>query len=187
MDASMTVLLRRLEALERSNHRLKSLVACVGLALAAAALMGQVRPTTTTIEAQEFVVKDANGAARARLGTSAGLVSLNLLHDAGRASLVVSANKAQGAHLALADTTGKIKGLVMLNEQAVGMYLSPVDATGAPRSPRAVFEVHAQGPGGFAVYDRNGHARALVGAIAEDGNSIAVIQDGNGAITWRAP
>jgi hypothetical protein len=40
---------------------------------------------------------------------------------------------------------------------------------------------------GFAVYDRNGHARALVGAIAEDGSSVAVIQDGNGAVTWKAP
>jgi hypothetical protein len=188
MDAStIAVLLRRLEAVERSNRRLKALAACVGLALIAATLMGQVRPGSPTVEAQEFVVKDASGAVRARLGTSAGLVSLNLLHDAGRASLVVSANKAQGAHLALADTTGKIKGLLMLNEQAVGMYLSPVDATGAPRSPRAVFEVHTQGPGGFAVYDRNGHTRALVGAISEDGSSVAVIQDQNGTVTWRAP
>jgi hypothetical protein len=47
--------------------------------------------------------------------------------------------------------------------------------------------VHTQGPGGFAVYDRNGHTRALVGAIAEDGTSIAVIQDKDGGVTWKAP
>jgi hypothetical protein len=132
-------------------------------------------------------VKDARGVVRARLGASAGLVSLNLVHDAGRASLVVTGNKAQGAHLALADTQGKIKGLVMMNEQTVGMYLSPVDATGEPRSPRAIFEVNSQGPGGFAVFDRHGARRALVGAIAEDGSSVAVIQDGSGTVTWRAP
>jgi len=191
MDASMIPdLVRRLEAVERSNRRLKALAACVGLALTAVVLMGQARPaapTAATLEAQEFVVKDATGTVRARLGTTATGASLNLIHDAGRASLVVSSNKAQGSHLALADPTGKIKGLLLLSEQAIGMYLSPVDATGAPKSPRAVFEVHSQGPGGFAVYDRNGHARALVGAIAEDGTSVAVIQDKDGAVTWRAP
>ena len=191
MDASMIPdLTRRLEAVERSNRRLKALAACVGLALTAVVLMGQARPAAPiaqTVEAQEFVVKDASGVVRARLGTAPTGASLNLFHEAGRASLVVAANKAQGAHLALADTSGKIKGLMLLSEQAIGMYLSPVDATGAPKSPRAVFEVHTQGPGGFAVYDRNGHTRALVGAIAEDGTSVAVIQDKDGGVTWKAP
>jgi hypothetical protein len=157
------------------------------LALAAAALMGQARATPVTVEAQEFVVKDPSGTVRARLGTSPGGASLNLLHDAGRASLVASPNKEQGTHLAFADVTGKIKGLFVLNQEAVGLYLSPVDATGAPRAPRAVFEVHNGGQGGFAVYDRNGNARALVGAIANDGTAVAVIQDRDGAITWKAP
>ena len=188
MDAStIAVLLRRLESVERSHRRLKAVVACVGLAVAAAVLMGQVRPGGTTIEAQEFVVKDAAGAVRARLGAGPGVVSLNLIHDTGRSSLVVSANKAQGPHLALADAAGKIKGLVLLSEEAVGMYLSPVDATGAPSSSRAIFEINRQGPGGFALYDRNGRVRAWLGAVADDGTSAAVIQDNNGAVTWKAP
>jgi hypothetical protein len=184
---ALSVLLRRLDALERNNRRLKALAAGVGLAIAAAALMGQARPAPVIVEAQEFVVKDPSGTVRARLGASASGASLQLNHDSGRASLVASANKAQGTHLALADAAGKIKGLVVLNQEAVGVYLSPVDATGSPRAPRAVFEVHNGGQGGFAVYDRNGHARALVGAIADDGASVAVIQDKDGAISWKAP
>lgn len=188
MDAStMTVLMQRLEHLERSHRRFKAAAACALLGLAAVVLMGQARPPAQTIEAQEFVVKDPTGAVRARLGAQATGASLHLYHEAGRATLMVSSGKAQGAHLSLADTTGKIKGLLLLNQETVGMYLSPVDATGPPRAPRVVFEVLNQGTGGFAVYDRNGQTRALLGAIAEDGTSVGVVQDKEGAVVWRAP
>jgi hypothetical protein len=185
MDASTeTTLMNRLERLERSNRRLKSLTAC---GLLAVAVMGQARPVPQSIEAQEFLVKDPGGTVRARLGTYTAGASLNLYHEAGRATLMVSGSRAQGAHLSLADATGKIKGLVLLNAETVGMYLSPVDATGPPRSPRVVFEAQSSGTGGFAVYDRNGQTRALFGAIAEDGTSVGVVQDREGAVMWRAP
>lgn len=188
MDAStQTTVMQRLERLERSNRRLKSITACVLIALVAVAVMGQARPVPQSIEAQEFLVKDPSGAVRARLGAYAAGASLNLYHEAGRATLMVSGTKAQGAHLSLADASGKIKGLVVLNQETVGMYLSSVDATGPPRAPRVVFEVQNTGTGGFAVYDRNGQTRALLGAIAEDGTSVGIVQDKEGAVVWRAP
>lgn len=188
MDAStVTTLMERLERLERSNRRLKSITACGLVALLAVAVMGQARPVPQSIEAQEFLVKDPGGTVRARLGTYTAGASLNLYHEAGRATLMVSGSKAQGAHLSLADGTGKIKGLVLLNPETVGMYLSPVDATGPPRAPRVVFEVQNSGTGGFAVYDRSGQTRALLGAITEDGTSVGVVQDKEGAVMWRAP
>lgn len=188
MDASIIpILMQRLERLERSNRRLKALAACVLVGLAAVLLMGQARPALQTIEAQEFIVKDANGNIRARLGNYAAGASLNLYQESGRASLVASGTRGQGAHLSLADATGKIKGLFLLSQEAVGVYLSPVDATGPPRSPRVVLEALAQGSGGFAVYDRAGQMRALMGAIADDGNAIAVVQDKEGKAAWKAP
>jgi hypothetical protein len=188
MDASViSVLLQRVERAERIQRRFTAVATCLVVAAVAAAIMGQARPVTQTIEAQEFVVKDASGTVRARLGASASGVSLQLSHDAGRASLVVSANKAQGAHLSLADVAGKIKGLVVLNQETVGVYLSPADATGVPHASRVVFEVQNHGTGGLAVYDQNGQVRALLGAIAEDGTSVAVIQNKEGAIAWKAP
>ena len=82
MDVSMIpVLMQRLDKLERSNRRLKlsGLVVLVGLV--AFGLMGQARPPLQTVEAQEFVVKDAGGAVRARLGASPSAASLTLSHE----------------------------------------------------------------------------------------------------------
>jgi hypothetical protein len=186
--STLAAVTQRLEQLERSHRRLKSVAACAVVAVAMLAVMGQARPPAQTVEAQEFVVKDPAGTVRARLGAYASGTSLTLYHEAGRATLMVSNNKAQGgAHLSLADAAGKIKGLMLLNQETTGLYLSPVDATGPPRSPRVVFEVLSQGTGGFAVYDRNGQTRALFGAITEDGNSVGVVQDKEGAVVWKAP
>jgi hypothetical protein len=188
MDVSMIpVLMQRLDKLERSNRRLKlsGLVVLVGLA--AFGLMGQARPPLQTVEAQEFVVKDAGGVVRARLGASPSAVSLSLSHEGGRANLVVLGGRGQGAHLAVSDSAGKVKGLLLLNPETVGLYLSPVDATGPPKSPRVVFEVLNQGTGGFAFYDKNGVTRALVGAVSDDGSSLMVVQDAAGKPAWKAP
>jgi hypothetical protein len=185
--STIPVLLQRLEKLERSNRRLKLLGLVVLLGLVAFGLMGQVRPPLQTVEAQEFVVKDAGGVVRARLGASASAVSLSLAHEGGRANLVVSGGRGQGAHLAVADSTGKVKGLLLLSPETVGLYLSPVDATGPPRATRVVFEVLNQGTGGFAFYDKNGQTRALLGAVSDDGSSLVVVQDAAGKPVWKAP
>jgi len=188
MEASMIpVLLQRLERLERSNRRLKLVGLVVLVGLAAFGVMGQARPPLQVVEAQEFVVKDAGGAVRARLGASPSAVSLSLSHEGGRANLVVSGARGQGAHLAVSDSTGKVKGLLLLSPETVGLYLSPVDATGPPRSPRVVFEVLNQGTGGFAFYDKNGQTRALLGAVSDDGSSLVVVQDASGKPVWKAP
>lgn len=188
MDVSMIpVLMQRLDKLERSNRRLKLSGLIVLVGLVAVGLMGQARPPLQTVEAQEFVVKDAGGAVRARLGASPSAASLTLSHEGGRASLVVSGGRGQGAHLAVSDSAGKVKGLLLLNPETVGLYLSPIDATGPPKSPRVVFEVLNQGTGGFAFYDKNGVTRALVGAVSDDGSSLMVLQDAAGKPAWKAP
>ena len=62
MDVSMIPgLLQRLEKLERSNRRLKLSGLVVLFGLLAFGVMGQARPPLQTVEAQEFVVKDAGG------------------------------------------------------------------------------------------------------------------------------
>jgi hypothetical protein len=188
MDASIVpALLERLERLERSNRRLKICGLAVLLGVAAVGLMGQARPALQTVEAQEFVVKDAGGVVSARLGASQSGTILSLSHEGGRANLGVAGGRGQGAHLAISDSAGKVKGLLLLNPETVGLYLSPVDATGPPRSPRVVFEVLSQGTGGFAFYDRNGQTRALLGATADDGSSLVAVQDAAGKPVWKAP
>jgi len=192
MDASMDVsgvpaLLERLERLERSNRWLKICGLVVLVALAAVGTMGQARPALQTVEAQEFVVKDAGGVIRARLGASQSGASLNLSHEGGRASLVVSGGRGQGAHLVVTDSAGKVKSLLLVNPETVGLYLSPVDASGPPRSPRVVFEVLNQGTGGFAFFDRNGQSRAQVGSVSDDGSSQIMVLDAAGKPFWKGP
>lgn len=181
------LLLERLERLEQSNRRLKICGLVMLLGLAGVFAMGQARPPLQTVEAQEFVVKDASGVVRARLGASQGAASLSLSHEGGRVNLVASGVRGQGGHLALADAAGKVKGLLLSGPETIGLYLSPVDATGPPRSPRVVFEVLNQGTGGFAFYDRGGQTRALVGAVSDDGSSLVIVQDAAGKPVWKAP
>ena len=192
MDASrdasgVTAVLERLERLERSNRRLKVSGLVVLLGLAAVGLMGQARPALQTVEAQEFVVKDAGGVVRARLGASQSGASLNLSHEGGRANLGVSGGRSQGAHLVVTDSAGRVKSLLLVNPESVGLYLSPVDASGPPRSPRVVFEVLNQGTGGFAFYDRNGQSRAQLGSVSDDGSSQVMVLDASGKPFWKAP
>jgi len=192
MDASMDVsgvpaLLERLERLERSNRWLKICGLVVLVALAAVGMMGQARSALQTVEAQEFVVKDAGGVIRARLGASQSGASLNLSHEGGRANLVVSGGRGQGAHLVVTDSAGKVKSLLLVNPETVGLYLSPVDASGPPRSPRVVFEVLNQGTGGFAFFDRNGQSRAQVGSVSDDGSSQIMVLDAAGKPFWKVP
>ena len=53
----------RLETLEKQNHRLKVVGTAVLILAAAFVLMGQA-PRTQTVEANEFVLKDADGKVR---------------------------------------------------------------------------------------------------------------------------
>lgn len=70
-DPSVSAILARLDRLERQNARLKSIsVTIVLLALSVPLLMGQAR-TAKVLEANEFLLKDASGRVRARLGIGA--------------------------------------------------------------------------------------------------------------------
>src|SRR5207245_7828874 len=108
-------------------------------------------------------------------------------HEGGRANLVVSGGRSQGAHLVVTDSAGRVKSLLLVNPESVGLYLSPVDASGPPRSPRVVFEVLNQGTGGFAFYDRNGQSRAQLGSVSDDGSTQVMVLDASGKAFWKAP
>ena len=58
----------RVAKLERQNRRLQRGIFAALAALTGLVVMGQARPSRTIVEAQEFVLKDSNGAIRGRLG-----------------------------------------------------------------------------------------------------------------------
>lgn len=63
-------LIERVEKVEKQNRRLKQIGLGVAVLAGAVLLMGQAR-SNRTIEAEKFVLKDANGRIRARLGMEA--------------------------------------------------------------------------------------------------------------------
>jgi len=58
---------QRLLQLERQNRRFKQVGAIVLIVMAALFVMGQAAPGRKTVEAQEFILKDASGKVRATL------------------------------------------------------------------------------------------------------------------------
>ena len=79
-------LLERLQALEKSYRRFKRFGAAFLLLVVSAFLMGQTSPSPT-VEASEFVLKDASGAERATLGFYNEGPRLALKDESGRVRL----------------------------------------------------------------------------------------------------
>src|SRR5512138_168029 len=81
-QATDELVVRRLERLEQQNRRMKSMGSLLFLGVATALLMGQsqcnsnkssVSRQSDTVEAQEFVLRDASGKARLNIGMTSGL------------------------------------------------------------------------------------------------------------------
>ncbi len=82
--SELTELVNRLEKLEKQNSKFKK-IGAVALILAASALllMGQA-PATRTVEANEFILKDADGRQRAKLSIGIAGPALTLDDENGR-------------------------------------------------------------------------------------------------------
>lgn len=67
-EPTRDTLTQRLDRLERQNWRLKQMAGLILVGIAALVLMGEALPKSRTVEAEEFVLKDASGRVRAILG-----------------------------------------------------------------------------------------------------------------------
>lgn len=67
MSSTVDVLARRVDRLERENLRLKAVAVVVLVVSVSALLMGSAT-TTKTLEAEEFILRGADGKPRATLG-----------------------------------------------------------------------------------------------------------------------
>ena len=122
----LQAVVERLEKVETQNRRLKLMGALV-LALAGAALlMGQAQPNRR-VEAEMFVLKDANGKVRAELGMAA-----------------------HGPVLALYDEDGTRRAALGMAEKGLGLFLFD-----AIQKRRVTLGVTEKGPI-FALFDEDG-------------------------------
>jgi len=160
-------LAERVKKLENQNHRLKQMGAFVLVLTAAVLLMGQAS-RNRTVEANEFILKDASGKMRARLGMEADgpLFSLFAQDGHARAKLFVAGDTTM---LSLAD--GNEHPRALLGVLSEGPLLNLADGTG---KPQATLSALREEPA-LDIYDGNGKER--VGMGIEGNVPKVVVQD----------
>lgn len=205
-EATVQLLTRRLERLERDNRRLKLGGAVVVVGLAALALMGQVVPgqLPKVVEAEQFVLRDARGQVSALLSAEPFLKGLTVFDEGGkkRAALELIAGSprlsladANGKERVALELTGEVSRLALsdLNRRhGVILTLAGADAMsglmladqGRKTRVRLVLE-----PGGaprLELADQNQTPRAILGPSELHDPSLLLL-DEEGTIVWKAP
>jgi hypothetical protein len=153
-DPNMALVTQRLDRVERENRLLKRIGAVTVAFVAAVILMGQATPSKVAkvVEAENFVLRDSSGTARAVLNVSGGSVNL-----------------------ALADQQGKHRAvLYVLDDGTAGLALRDKDLT-----RRNVLYLLPDGSSGLRLAGRDGQKRTDL-VVLPDGSHglILATQDG---------
>lgn len=177
-------LLARIERLEQHNRRLRLTGTLWLIAVTAVALMGQAgaRSAPHVIEAREFVVRDAAGKTRARLGMlSDGGWGLTLVNAEGkfRTGLIVGpgtdANRGGASGVVALDQAGRLRlGLVANAGGPPGLTFT--DEGGRKRIRLAITDAQESA---LELVDRSGHERVTLG-VSPENNAVLVLGDGMG-------
>ena len=212
IELTMETLARRLDQVERENRRLKQAGVVVLAVIAAVVLMGQATKgkVAKVVEAEKFVLRDADGKGRARLESlPSGLVRLALLDKdeniqsvlgvgiVGTPSLVLAGRNNKTilttSFLSVSGKGGKSRlTLAVLPSGEQSLVLT--DNTGRTQAELAI---EVDGSSTFGLFDRTGTARAVLGSISLENAETGVIEkrpesslvlfgnDGKGI--WSAP
>jgi len=164
---SLDILARRIEGLERQNHRLRQSGGLLLLAFAAVFLMGQTKAAKVSPvsvakvqEAGKFILKDGRGKKKAELGLFLDRPALVIYDEAESAVLSLGAEP-EGAGLTLYDkASGKVAGLSTTES-------GPVLTLYSRGEKRLNISVTSQGPA-VGLVGRKGEAKAALGLTAQD-------------------
>jgi hypothetical protein len=178
-ESELLELGKRLERVERSVRRYRAALGIVCLLLAVGLLItsgffatGHARAATSApaqIVARSFVLVDANGRTRAKLGVGTGGPFLGLYDKAGnmRAGLGIVGD---APTLALRDKAGKMRVALAIAGDAPGLVLS--DKAGTPRAAL-----------GSAASLEN----KATGSTETRAESSLVLFNQRGRVLWEAP
>jgi hypothetical protein len=144
----------KLNELHRSNRRLRLMIGALVLAGAALITMAEANPSVSeSLEARQFVLRDADGKIRAALGsTPDGDVGLNLDDAEGRTVITLDVERNGSPGLDLYDQSGKRRAIIALGPHGtpgIGLY----DANGKLRTS---LDLPAAKTPGLAFYHSNG-------------------------------
>lgn len=120
-----TAVVERLEKLERQNRRMKQAGAVALLLATAVLLMGQASPNRT-VEANEFVLKDANGRVRGRWSIKADTAQFHLV-DTNGVDRISLAELGNSTLLSLQDSDGGQRASLQVIRQTSQLLLNHAD------------------------------------------------------------
>jgi hypothetical protein len=152
------MLAERIKKLERQNRLFKRGGIILVFSCFTLLLMGQARPAAKTVEAQDFVLRDASGAARAELSMLSGEPFLRFFDSKGSPDSALTEHE-----LTLLDTTGRA---IFLSAGSLGPVLSLYDSPGKQEMSLGF----ATGMPGMVLTDANGQMRALLAASTDGAN-----------------
>jgi len=156
----LTPFVERLERLERQNRLLKR-AGVIGLFLVGSLLwMGQTRPVRM-LEAQRFVLRDANGKRQAELGQIDGSPALVFFDSAGRMTALFGMESGE-PHIVIYGPS--VEKIVSITRTASGGSLALHDHSG---NPRLNLSVGASGPA-IGLLSKRGEAKCAVGMTADE-------------------
>ncbi len=147
--------------LGRANRRLRLVTSALVLFIGAIVLTGATSSTTTeSMEAQEFVLRDASGMVRGAIGIMQdGAVGMNLNDTKGQPRLTIDLAADGSPGIDLYDPNGKL---------------------------RATFALGPQGTPGLGLYDPSGKLRSALNVPAAQTPGLAFYHP-NGKPSWGAP
>jgi hypothetical protein len=184
----LQIIVERLHKLEAQNRRMKCRGIAILAALSALVLMGQAAPVPRVVEAQKFVLKDANGSVRGWLGIIGNGSELTLGNAdlQPRMTLMVSVDSSD---------------LHFFGSRKSGMTL------GVDSGDPAISMIGADGKGGAGItFGRNGPSLTLEDAKGfstvlgstqlqnaannesqHTSGASVVLLDGDKKVIWRTP
>jgi hypothetical protein len=171
MDAkALESLAERITRLESENRRQKRVLAAAGIAAAAAVMLGtNLGRPAHQVEAERFVLKSADGQARATLGLVEGQPALSLLDGRGRDQVVLRSGFDRSSSLEFRDH-GRVR--MALSSSSVGAStLHFYDA--AHRVASGIYATR-EGDSGVLL---NGRRGGLHAGVRADGSTLLSLSD----------
>jgi hypothetical protein len=175
MGAELEVVMRRLEAVEKENRRLKRGASLALLGLGSLVLMGQARSgSSKTIEAERFVLKDETGNTRSYWGINPnGGVGMGFL---GRSRVMLGTNP-DGARIAVQDPNGKTR--LSLTSKPDGSF--GLDLKDDAETTRAALKVRSDGTPVLELAGKDGQDRVSV-VVLPDASAGMLLTDSAGKV-----
>jgi hypothetical protein len=169
----LKLLVERVSQLEKQNRRFKRLgtlllVLLGGLTLVAA----QERGKGQTIEADRFLLKDANGRIRADLGLDKNGGVRLLLNDENEKQRLNAAAFSEGPGLALFDENGAVRFSVSQSSRGPSLVFNDEN-----QKPRSVMRLFKEGPG-LAFLDEKENDRMVLSLTKTNGVSMDMLEAG---------